>query len=203
MTDTTYVHRLRAGAPGKPIFFVFHGTGGDENQFFDFASRLLPEATIVSPRGDVSEYGAARFFKRTGEGVYDMTDLARATDKMAGYVKRLAEEHKSTDIFGLGFSNGANILANILIEHGDLFDASVLMHPLIPFQPVDNAELAGRRVLITAGERDPIAPMPMTKGLADYFARQGADVRVEWHAGGHDLRQSEIEAVGNFFAVHA
>src|ERR1700712_1418618 len=174
MTDTSYVHRLRSGAPGKPIIFVFHGTGGDENQFFDFAGRLLPEASIVSPRGDVSEHGMARFFKRTGEGVYDMADLARATDKMAAYVRQLAEEHKASAILGLGFSNGANILANVLFEHGDLFDASVLMHPLIPFRPGDSAPLADRRVLITAGERDPISPVPATKELADYFVRQKA-----------------------------
>ncbi|PZM14063.1 alpha/beta hydrolase [Rhizobium tubonense] len=203
MTDTSYVHRLRAGAAGKPILFVFHGTGGDENQFFDFGSRLLPEATIVSPRGDVSEYGAARFFKRTGEGVYDMADLARSTDKMAGFVKRLAEERKASAILGLGFSNGANILANVMFEHGDLFDASVLMHPLIPFTPGDDARLAGRRVLITAGERDPISPRPATTALADYFARQKTDVKIEWHAGGHDIRPNEIEAVREFFAACA
>jgi phospholipase/carboxylesterase len=203
MANTDYVHRLRAGAPGKPIFFVFHGTGGDENQFFDFASRLLPEATIVSPRGDVSEYGAARFFKRTGEGVYDMADLARATEKMAGYVKSLAAEYAAGPVIGLGFSNGANILASVLIEKGDLFDASVLMHPLIPFQPRDNAGLAGRKVLITAGERDPVAPAPLTKALADYFARQKADVRLEWHPGGHDIRPNEIEAIGTFVADYA
>jgi len=203
MTDTTYVHRLRAGASGKPIFFTFHGTGGDENQFFDFAARLLPEATIVSPRGDVSEYGAARFFRRTGEGVYDMADLARATEKMAAYVSELAAEHGASKVLGLGFSNGANILANVLIEHGDLFDAAVLMHPLIPFQPRDNARLEGRRVLITAGERDPIAPAPVTKALADYFARQKAEVTLEWHPGGHDIRSNEIEAIGKFLASYA
>lgn len=202
MTDTTYVHRLRAGAPGKPIFFVFHGTGGDENQFFDFATRLLPEATIVSPRGDVSEYGAARFFRRTGEGVYDMDDLARATDKMATYVKALAAEHGADRILGLGFSNGANILANVLIEKG-IFEAAVLMHPLIPFKPRDNAALAGRKVLITAGERDPIAPAPLTQGLADYFARQNADVTLEWHPGGHDIRPNEIEAVHTLLGPYA
>jgi phospholipase/carboxylesterase len=203
MTDTSYVHRLRAGAPGKPILFVFHGTGGDESQFFDFGSRLLPEATIVSPRGDVSEHGAARFFKRTGEGVYDMADLGRATGKMAGYVRQLAEEYGASAILGLGFSNGANILANVMFEHGDLFDASVLMHPLIPFQPRDSAKLAGRRVLITAGERDPISPVPATRELADYFVRQKADVKVEWHAGGHDIRPNEIEAISEFFARYA
>lgn len=203
MMDMSYVHRLKAGAPGKPILFTFHGTGGDENQFFDFGARLLPEATIVSPRGDVSEHGAARFFRRTGEGVYDMADLARATDRMAAYVSGLAAEYGASRVLGLGFSNGANILANVLIEHGDLFDAAVLMHPLIPFQPKDNTRLEGRRVLITAGERDPISPAPVTKALADYFARQNAEVTLEWHPGGHDIRPNEIEAIRTFLAPYA
>jgi phospholipase/carboxylesterase len=198
MADTSYVHRLHAGAPGKPVLFVLHGTGGDENQFFEFGRRLLPEATIVSPRGDISEYGAARFFKRTGEGVYDMDDLARATEKMAAYVKDLAVEHGASEILGLGFSNGANILANVLIEKG-LFDASVLMHPLIPFAPKPNPELAGRRVLITAGQRDPICPVPLTEALAAYFETGKAKVKTEWHPGGHDIRPNEIDAVRTFF----
>lgn len=197
MADHGYVHKLKAGQPGNPIFFVFHGTGGDENQFFTFGTQLMPEATIISPRGDVSEHGAARFFKRTGEGVYDMADLSRATSKMAGFVKALAEEHRASEIIGLGYSNGANILANVLIEDG-LFDKAVLMHPLIPFRPKDNAALAGRRVLITAGERDPICPAPQTQALADYFQAQGTSTDVEWHAGGHDIRQNEISAIERF-----
>lgn len=197
MADHGYVHKLKAGQPGNPIFFVFHGTGGDENQFFTFGTQLLPEATVVSPRGDVSEHGAARFFKRTGEGVYDMADLSRATKKMAGFVKVLAEEHQASEIIGLGYSNGANILANVLIENG-LFDKAILMHPLIPFRPKDNAALAGRTVLITAGERDPICPAPQTQALADYFKAQGTATDIEWHAGGHDIRQNEISAIERF-----
>lgn len=79
MSKDSYIHKARDGAPGQPAFFVFHGTGGDENQFFDFGARLLPNATVISPRGDVAEFGAARFFRRTAEGVYDMADLDRAT----------------------------------------------------------------------------------------------------------------------------
>lgn len=197
MVDHGYVHKLKAGKPGQPIFFVFHGTGGDENQFFTFASELLPDATIVSPRGDVSEFGAARFFKRTGEGVYDMADLARATEKMTGFVKALAAEHQASQVIGLGYSNGANILSNVLIE-GGVFDKAVLMHPLIPFRPKDNAGLKERSVLITAGERDPICPAPLTQALADYFQGQGAATETEWHSGGHDIRQNEIAAIARF-----
>ncbi|MHB0951752.1 MAG: alpha/beta hydrolase [Allorhizobium sp.] len=201
MGDSTYHYRVREGAPGKPIFFVFHGTGGDENQFFDLAARLLPEATFVAPRGDVSEHGATRYFLRTGEGVYDMADLARATDKMATFVKQQRDRFAASPVLGFGYSNGANILANVMIEHADLFDCAMLLHPLIPFKPKDNAGLAGRKILITAGERDPICPAPMTVALSDYFVRQKADVTLEWHSGGHDLRQNEIDAARKMAAT--
>ncbi|QFY61007.1 alpha/beta hydrolase [Rhizobium grahamii] len=201
MNANSYVHRLHAGARGKPILFTLHGTGGDENQFFDFGRQLLPDATIVSPRGDVSEFGAARFFKRTGEGVYDMADLARATEKLSDYVTNLAREHDASAILGLGFSNGANILANVLIEKG-LFDVSALLHPLIPFKPRANEALAGRKILITAGERDPISPKAVTEALADYFEAQKAAVVTDWHAGGHEIRPNEVDAVRNLFQAY-
>jgi phospholipase/carboxylesterase len=195
-----YLHRVKPGAEGKPIFFTFHGTGGDENQFFEFAADLIPGATIVSPRGDVAEYGAARFFKRTGEGVYDMADLARATDKMADFIAALKAEHKAGEVIGLGFSNGANILANLLIEKGRIFDKAVLMHPLIPFKPGNNPALKGTKVLITAGRTDPIGPAHVTQALTDYLVGQGADVTLDWHDGGHEIRREEVAAVQRFLA---
>lgn len=193
-----YVHRAKPGAQGAPVFFVLHGTGGDENQFYEFGAGLMPEATIVSPRGDVSEYGAARFFKRTGEGVYDMADLARATEKMAAFAKAMKEAKQASELIGLGYSNGANILANVMFERPELFDRAVLMHPLIPFRPKAAPGLAGRKVLITAGQHDPVCPVPVTQALIDYFSAEGVEVTTEWHAGGHEMRRSEIEAVERF-----
>ncbi len=156
MSYDSYVHRARPGAPGAPILFVFHGTGGDENQFFDFGGRLLPGATVISPRGDISEHGAARFFRRKAEGVYDCEDLARATGRMSEFVAANRERYESSTVLGLGFSNGANILANVMIEKPGLFDAGVLMHPLIPFTPKDRKLEDKAHVLITAGQHDPI-----------------------------------------------
>ncbi|MCA2371503.1 alpha/beta hydrolase [Agrobacterium genomosp. 3 str. CIP 111-78] len=202
MNKDTYFHKSRAGAAGAPLFVVLHGTGGDENQFFDFGSRLLPQATILSPAGDVSEHGAARFFRRTGEGVYDMADLARATDKLADFVKANREHYQSGPIIGLGFSNGANILANVLIEQPELFDAAVLMHPLIPFEPKISPAKSSRRVLITAGERDPICPVPLTTALEQSLQAQGGTVETVWHPGGHEIRSNEIDAVREFLSIY-
>ena len=202
MSYDSYVHRARPGASGAPILFVFHGTGGDENQFFEFGGRLLPNATVISPRGDVSEHGAARFFRRKAEGVYDLDDLSRATERMSEFVTANRERYGSSTVLGLGFSNGANILANMMIEKPGLFDAGVLMHPLIPFVPKDRKAGAEARVLITAGQHDPICPVPDTQALADYFQRQGDKVTLEWHAGSHEIRPNEIEAARTFFAPY-
>nr|WP_250810961.1 alpha/beta hydrolase [Neorhizobium tomejilense] len=202
MSYDSYVHRARPGAPGAPILFVFHGTGGDENQFFDFGGRLLPGATVISPRGDISEHGAARFFRRKAEGVYDCEDLARATGRMSEFVAANRERYGSTTVLGLGFSNGANILANIMIEKPGLFEAGVLMHPLIPFKPENRKAEAKAHVLITAGQQDPISSVQQTDELADYFRRQGDTVTLEWHGGGHEIRPNEIEAAKKFFAPY-
>ena len=199
MSRESYVHKVLPGTPGGPLLFVFHGTGGDENQLVELGRDLVPDATIVSPRGDVSEFGAARFFRRTGEGVYDMGDLARGTAKMAGFARAHVAASKPSRVLGLGYSNGANILASVLFSDPALFDAVVLMHPLIPFEPEVNGDLAGKRILVTAGRRDPICPPNLTSRLEAHLRAQGGDVTVEWHDGGHELRPNEIEAARRFF----
>lgn len=200
MSKDAYIHKVLPGSPGGPLLFVFHGTGADENQLLSLGRDLAPQATIISPRGDVSEHGAARFFRRTGEGVYDMADLARATDKMAGFIKANVEAAKPSSVLGLGYSNGANILASVVFAAPERFDATVLMHPLIPFAPDVKGSLSGRRILLTAGKRDPICPPTLTTRLEAYLRADGADVTVEWHEGGHEVRPNEIEAARRFFA---
>jgi phospholipase/carboxylesterase len=196
--STYHFRQTDTATPSAPLFVVFHGTGGDENQFFDVARQLLPDARVVAPRGDVSEGGALRYFRRTGEGVYDMPDLATRTAAMIAFVRERVGEGTPSDVIGLGYSNGANILANMLFEAPDLFSAAILMHPLIPFEPKPQPGLAGIPVLITAGRRDPIAPGAATERLAGYFDDQGAKTSTVWHDGGHELRQEELLATQQF-----
>lgn len=199
MSLDLYAARIRAPQAAMPLVFAFHGTGGDENQLFSLADQLLPDAGIVSPRGDVSEFGSARFFKRTGEGVYDMEDLARATDKMIAFVEAHRAANPGHPVYAFGYSNGANILASVFLQRPDLFDKTALLHPLVPWQPAENAALKGRNVLISAGQRDPITPWPMSERLIAWLSDQGADVMTEVHEGGHELRNSELTALQAFF----
>ena len=203
MSMDTYISLTSRPAPGAPLIFALHGTGGDEHQFFQFAQGLVPGAGVVSPRGNVSEMGAARFFRRTGEGVYDMDDLALRTDQMAAYVAAHKAAHPGAPVYGFGYSNGANILASVAMARPDLFDRIALLHPLIPWQPGPVPELAGTPVMISAGRRDPICPWPQSEALIDWFAQQGAQVTTEIHDGGHELRQAEVDRMAQFMAQTA
>jgi phospholipase/carboxylesterase len=202
MTATeTYVHATAEGRPGGQLVFAFHGTGGTEAQLLPLARRLAPGATVIAPRGDVSEHGALRFFRRRGEGLYDMADLARATEKMAAFVAAEAAARAQSRLIGIGYSNGANILASVLFARRDLFDDAVLLHPLIAWEPEPGP--VRTRVLITSGDRDPISPPALTRQLADWFAAQGAPTETHRHGGGHELDGSEIDAAARFLAPDA
>lgn len=196
-----YAHFFVPGATGAPLLFIFHGTGGDEKQLLPIAQEILPTAGIVSPRGDVDERGAKRFFRRLGEGDYDMDDLSRAAEKMRMFVRAHVAEQKPSRVLGFGYSNGANILASVVFADPALFDAAVLMHPLIPFKPRISGDTFATRVLITAGKADPLCPPDLTNRLLAYLTAAGASVEIAWHGGGHELRSEEIEAARRFLTA--
>lgn len=194
---------IAAPQPGAPLVFAFHGTGGDENQFAGLIPALLPGAGIVAPRGDVSEFGANRFFRRRAEGVYDMEDLAARTEAMIAFVRAQRARHPGAASYALGYSNGANILASVSFAAPELFSRVALLHPLIPWDPAPQSGLAGRAVLITGGRRDPISPLPLTERLAEYYRAQGAGVELALHEGGHEMRQDEVLALEKFLRKEA
>jgi phospholipase/carboxylesterase len=201
MTDgTDYVFAETAGEAGAPLVFTFHGTGGSEAQFHDVPRQVLPGAHVISPRGDVSEMGALRYFRRKTEGVYDMEDLATRTARMADFIAAHKARVGADRVIGLGYSNGANIMAAVAFRHPDLFTDMALLHALIPWEPDPQPGLAGTRVLVTAGERDPICPAPRTQALIDWFGAQGAQVSTQWHPGGHEIAQGEVTALARFLA---
>ena len=195
-----YTSIERAGAtPDAPLLVLLHGTGGDERQFLDLGPQLLPGARLLAVRGDVSEGGALRYFRRTGEGVYDMADLERATGKLALFLSE--RRGMARAVYGFGYSNGANILASVLFSAPQLVDRAALLHPLIPFAPPAQPGLRGRRVLLSAGRRDPIAPFAASEALERYFETQGAAVELVAHPGGHELVQQELVAARALFAA--
>ena len=195
---TNYIHTKTIGAANAPLVFTFHGTGGDEHQFHGFARQILPNANVISPRGDVSEQGMNRYFRRTAEGIYDMPDLQNRTRTMADFLRGHVSEIRPPKTIGLGYSNGANILASVAFLNPEMITRLVLLHPLIPFTPPPNARLRACEILICAGKHDSICPPSQTQALADYFVAQGARVTLRWFDAGHEITQAEAQAATAF-----
>ena len=198
MSIAFYHYLAKPGDPEAPLVFAFHGTGGDEHQFTGLIGQILPDAGIIAPRGDVSEQGANRFFRRRAEGLYDMEDLAARTTRMTAFLRAHVQANPGRPVYAMGYSNGANILAAVMFDAPGLFDRVVLMHPLIPWTPEDQPGLKGREVLLTAGRRDPICPLPQTEALTGWLKAQGARLEVALHDGGHEITQAELNAVAAF-----
>jgi phospholipase/carboxylesterase len=202
MSLETYVHRFVPGADASgQTLILLHGTGSDEESFLGLGRALMaegaPSMAMLSIRGNVIENGMNRFFRRLAEGVYDMEDLARRTADLGAFLTAAADhyERPQSGFIGVGYSNGANILANLLFTQPNSVSAAVLMHPLIPFTPDPQPGLGGKPVFVSAGEEDPITPFAETQVLLEWLGRQGAQVGAAVHRGGHEVRPEEVAAV--------
>ena len=199
MSLETYTHMFEPGARERALV-LFHGTGDTKEGIARLGRYVAPGAALLALDGDVSEGGMQRFFRRRAEGVYDMDDLAARTAALDAFLAAALPEYgiDGAGAAGLGYSNGANILANLYLTGRRPFARAVLMHPLIPFDTAPMPDLDGISVLITAGRRDPICPADLTERLAGALAEAGASVETVWHQGGHEMAESELAAVRTF-----
>jgi len=196
-----FVHRYlppttHAERAASTTLLLLHGTGGDEEDLIPLGRSLLPGAGILSPRGRVLEAGAPRFFRRIAPGVFDLEDLARQTDALASFVDAAATTY-SLDrrrIVAVGFSNGANIAASLLLRRGAHLRGAVLLSPMLPFEPESLPDLAGVSVFIGAGERDPMASRAIVEALETKLRSAGAHVTMHWTKGGHAITKEELAA---------
>jgi predicted esterase/catechol 2,3-dioxygenase-like lactoylglutathione lyase family enzyme len=200
-----FVHRyIPPGANGElaggTTLLLLHGTGGDEEDLLPLGQALLPGAGLLSPRGKVLERGAPRFFRRLAEGVFDQEDLERRTEELAAFIEAAANTyHLERDgIVAVGFSNGANIAASLLLRRPGLLRGAVLLSPMVPFEPDALPHLDGTPIFIGAGRNDPIAPPAQAERLAELFRSAGAEVHLHWEPGGHALTRGELDAAGEW-----
>jgi len=202
-----FVHRFLPPAAdaeraGRTTLLLLHGTGGDEHDLVPLGRALLPGAAILSPRGKVLERGAPRFFRRLAEGVFDLEDLARRTDELAEFVEAAARTYAldRDGVVAVGFSNGANVAASVLLRRPGVLRRAVLLSPMVPFEPATLPDLAGTAVFVGAGRSDPMVPVAQVERLAAILRDAGAEVTVHWDPGGHTISSAEVQAAREWLA---
>jgi len=198
-----FVHRfVPAEEDDSPTLLLLHGTGGDEDDLLPLGRRLDERAALLSPRGKVLENGAPRFFRRYAEGVFDQEDLINRTHELAEFVEKAASEYDLGlgRIFAVGFSNGANIAASLLLLRPGLLAGAILLRPMVPFEAENPPNLSETPVYLAAGRSDSIVPAENTEQLAELLREADAEVQFDWQPRGHDLGDAEIEAAHRWLA---
>lgn len=198
MTESRdFIHRyIPAQAEGVPTLLLLHGTGGNESDLLNLGRGLLPQAGLLSPRGKTLENGMARFFRRIAEGVFDLEDLQRQTHALADFVLAASRQYgfDPKRVIAVGYSNGANIAASMLLLRPEILVGAVLFHAMLPIRPETAPDLRGIPVFIGAGRSDPLVSPAGTQQLADVLEQSGAQVTLHWQPGGHALTQAEVLA---------
>jgi phospholipase/carboxylesterase len=187
---------LPAEKPTSPTLLMLHGTGGDERDLLPLGRELWPWAALLGVRGKVLENGMPRFFRRLAEGVFDVEDLKSRTDELAQFIDAASERYQFSKkkLIAVGYSNGANIAASLILLHPHYLAGAILFRAMMPFVPDLIRDFRRLAVFIGAGRLDPIVPSGLVQELAAVFESGGADVTVSWSQGGHELGEDDIRA---------
>jgi predicted esterase len=199
MDGTSFDHVFipRSGATGTLL--LLHGTGGNEHDLIPLGERLAPRASLLSPRGKILENGKPRFFRRLAEGVFDVADLKMRANELGTWVTNAVQKYGAPPpLIAVGFSNGANIAAGMLMQSSTRLDAAVLLRAMVPYEPDAPLDVAGVRILLSQGETDPTVPPEQSERLASMFRAGGASVELEWQHAGHALAGNDIDAAKRF-----
>ena len=188
-----FIHKFVPGVSERTLILL-HGTGGTESDLLELGKALDPEAASLSPRGKVLEHGMPRFFRRLAEGVFDEEDLVFRTHELADFIQFAAKQYgfDQSKSIAVGFSNGANIAASILLLRPGTFKAAVLLRAMVPLIPAKLPQLNGTSVLVASGNRDPIIPVQNSRELIALLQRSGAQVAAFFEDANHGLTQTTV-----------
>jgi phospholipase/carboxylesterase len=193
MPALSFTHRFVAATqPGRPPVLLLHGTGGDETDLIPLGQTVAPGAALLSPRGKVLENGMPRFFRRFAEGVFDEADVAARANELADFIAEAREAYGLEAPVAVGFSNGANIAAAVLLLSPEALAGAALLRAMVPLRDPPAADLAGKRVLIVSGAADPMIPAENAGRLAAMLRAAGAEVQHEILPLGHGLSHADV-----------
>jgi phospholipase/carboxylesterase len=203
--DLGFIHRFvpAEDSASSETLIVLHGTGGDENDLIGIGQAIAPGAAILSPRGNVLENGAPRFFRRLAEGVFDPREVRSRAEDLARFIRASVVTYRlePTRVFALGYSNGANVASTVMLVEPRILQGAILFRPMLVYEPTKTHDLTGSAVFISAGRTDPIVPTASVEKLAELFESAHAEVTLKWQLAGHNLLPSEVREAAEWLAL--
>lgn len=195
-----HIHLETGSDRGATPLLLLHGTGGDENDLIEFGRMVAPSSPLLGVRGRVMEGSITRWFRRHGEGVFDLPDLERRQEELAIFIREATAHFGFANApVALGYSNGANITAGMLMRGGaPVLSGAILMRAMAGLEPAPGLSLTGFPVLMLNGAYDPLAPK--NPQLQQQFAALGADLTSQIGGPGHELTRRDVDQAAAWFA---
>lgn len=182
---------------------ALHGTGGNEHDLLQVASAVNHTSAILSPRGSVLENGMPRFFKRLANNVFDEADVIQRANELSDFLVSAAREYGRNPacMTAIGYSNGANIAAAVMLLRPEVFSKAILVRPMLPLQNIERPDLNGTKVLILKGAHDAVIPADSTDHLVEVLSAAGAEVTTQEINGGHEITEMDLEVMSQWLAL--
>jgi phospholipase/carboxylesterase len=203
--DLGFIHRFvpATDSSSGETLIVLHGTGGNENDLIGIGQAIAPGAAILSPRGNVLENGAPRFFRRIAEGVFDPKEVRSRAEELARFIRAAVVTYRldPSRLFAFGYSNGANVAATVMLIEPGILQSAILFRPMLVYEPPEKSDLSGSAVFISAGRMDPIVPTASVERLAELLETAQAEVTLKWQLAGHNLVPSEVREAADWLAL--
>lgn len=203
-----FIHRfISANSKAKKsslTLLLLHGTGGTEHDLIPLGNELTPDASILSVRGKVLENGMPRFFRRLEEGVFDLEDLKMRTDELADFILKSSSiyDFDLKRLVAVGYSNGANIGASVLLRRPEVLAGAILFRAMVPFIPDVLPDLSKKFIILLEGMRDPIVSKQEAESLLKIFNKAHSNVTIKWQGSGHNLTQEDIDSAKKWLEIN-
>ena len=203
-----FIHRfISANSKAKKsslTLLLLHGTGGTEDDLIPLGNELTPDASILSVRGKVLENGMPRFFRRLEEGVFDLEDLKMRTDELADFILKSSSiyDFDLKRLVAVGYSNGANIGASVLLRRPEVLAGAILFRAMVPFIPDVLPDLSKKSIILLEGLRDPIVSKQEAEGLLKIFNEARSNVTIKWQGSGHNLTKEDIDSAKEWLEIN-
>ncbi|HEY2103197.1 MAG TPA: alpha/beta hydrolase [Chthoniobacterales bacterium] len=189
----------------RRTLLLLHGTGGNERDLLPLGHAIDEGAALLSPRGQVLENGAPRYFRRLAEGIFDEKDVIARAHELAEFITAAIKRYliDETALVAIGYSNGANIASAMILLGLARFRRAILLRPMVPLSNSPMTLLRDFQLFLSRGRFDSIASVEQVEALAELFRERGAEVDVQTQESGHELTTADVAAAREWLASTA
>lgn len=191
--DLPFIHRFnRPQDPDVTTLILLHGAGGNETDLMPIARRIAPNATLLGVRGRATEDGGNRWFRRVDATTLNQADLRSEAEAFAAFIEGAVTAYglDVDRLAFLGYSNGASLLAAVMLLHPGSVRRAILLRGEDATKSIADGNLWGTHVLMLTGRDDALASIP--SALADNLRAGGAVVEVRTLPVGHALSDLDV-----------